>query len=98
MEGVRLLSLEEIQNLPVSQGGEGDSDRQLSQQLWQLAGQAEGLSGRTLRKLPFLAMTLFTDYTGKLVVLSDAVFLHTGGNDCPSKAVGFLFKGSISRD
>ena len=36
-----------------------------SYQLWSIAAKSVGLSGRTLRKLPFLAIALFADPLGK---------------------------------
>ena len=58
---------------------------QVSQRLWEIANSSQGLSGRTLRKLPFLACAkFFSNSLGKIPIVS---FL-----DAMCKSVDVQFK------
>jgi hypothetical protein len=54
----------ELQNLPL---GSDPRSRQISDRLYKLSGRCEGMSGRTLRRLPVLAAAKY---------LSGATFEH----------------------
>ena len=63
----------------------GDVKSQLSRKLWEEAQRCEGFSGRTLRKLPFLAMTEFECFPVSgdqfLVALHSAVVNQRSSNE-----------------
>jgi len=62
----QVLSLRELQ---LSESKEGPSTKE-SLQLWKVAGSCSGMSGRTIRKLAFLGLSLFSDVStnGSLTV------------------------------
>ena len=73
MLGNNLLPLDTLRDQIAKSSGAGDNRREeddytgfkWSYQLWSIAAKSVGLSGRTLRKLPFLAIALFADPLGK---------------------------------
>ena len=73
MLGNNLLPLDTLRDQIAKSSGAGDNRQEeddytgfkWSYQLWSIAAKSVGLSGRTLRKLPFLAIALFADPLGK---------------------------------
>jgi hypothetical protein len=62
-----LLPLDSLQAMQPKQGDmvEEQATTCCSQQLWKIAGESVGLSGRTLRKLPFLAIAMLAESSGR---------------------------------